>query len=534
MKTTFGTISLIVFTLILTACGGGGGGGGHSGGTGNTSKLSVSKLNIEDAQMLFLTSEPKAQISNVAATTKNKPSNDGILSSHTKLEKLSSDNQALGESSDEQEVKTLYKMTKDGLIVEVEIFDEDGKKLDQASFPPSEIRNLNENYVLFSIDFGSLAENGPAQYLVHKSTGSAYFWWGHDPDNEKHLNVQTLYSKSGWHVSNPSTHFPDSNGNLIHRSELDGHVVADGKIYLNVQEDCTNCQLNWVNRIYQLEDNDPAHLFIKSLSPDADSVHATAKMMVDNASNVFYPRSEDWSDGMRIIKPSGALMRAAVDTEALIENPGPSSFISDQLPFLNDKGKVSLLTRTVIWNGQKHEFDGARLFDINTNDGSITTLASLDGTYVSGRSPVIRAANKIFFLGAKGYGSIEDLDKRYLIELNTSANTLNLATMLPEEFDGDIANEIPPFAYNNNVLYLGDDKFQYFRIDLTDYSIKKVLDSSKYEISKITAAPNGDLIGAGLRLSDGEKVIIQVNDSGNIEVLDEFNNQTVLSLLKII
>lgn len=498
--------------LLLAACGGG---GGSAGDGGSNTAPAISRIAIQDAEMLFLASSSR---------------NDEAL-----VKRSASSGERISRAAEEPEqtVTTLYKMTDEGLVVEVELYDEDGELVENTTHTPSMVRELNDNYMLVAIDFGDLAINGPAYYLVSKTTGAAYFWWGQDPENEQLLKVMNIYTGLGWLDLNPSSFYVDQHGNSVHEMSRDNYVVADGNVYVNIQDDCTSnlCDNSWTNRVHRLNDQDPSSLNTEALSPVSDLVQG--KVMVDTDGALIYQL--EGSEDLRVVKAAGGLERISEDD--FLVGLSNDSEAREVLPLLRSNGEASVLARITVPNPNypatgelPYTFDGARLFTINASQGSLTEVSRINQYIVESRSAIMRATEETLLLGRRTYGSAQELDQHYLLSMENSTGALSLAATMPENFT---VTSTPLFALNDDVLYLADGRRQVFRIDLTDYSFTKLLDADDYETKKVSITGNGSLIANALRLSDGAEVTLRVPVDGELEVLGVLSNQSIISLIRV-
>jgi hypothetical protein len=162
------------------------------------------------------------------------------------------------------DTETLFKITDDGVILEVEYKDDDGNTIADYKVPTN-IYNINDEYIMFSFSV--------EQYLVNKTTGSVY---------ENPNLVSEYYGASDEHGShssflNTSKILSDSNNNIYYCSYDDDHLDL-GIIKIDVSDPD-----NLVKYEYTPANDNPAYYTIDSdgnmiYSNDASPWYGTTRM----------------------------------------------------------------------------------------------------------------------------------------------------------------------------------------------------------------------------------------------------------------
>ena len=132
VKTLF-TISIFVIGVFCIV-GTGGDGGDNSG----DNRSSLSRIDISGAKALVIASKNTAGSASIRA----------------------------GQNNPDK----VYKLTEDGLVIEVKFYDESGNEVSSELYYPEYIEDINDDYVFMK--FGNNIQ--PNHYIVNKSTGSAF------------------------------------------------------------------------------------------------------------------------------------------------------------------------------------------------------------------------------------------------------------------------------------------------------------------------------------------------------------------------
>lgn len=97
--------------------------------------------------------------------------------------------------------------------------------------------------------------------------------------------------------------------------------------------------------------------------------------------------------------------------------------------------------------------------------------------------------------------------------------------------------ELPPLS-DEGIVY--SDKYFYhsngtnlYKISLTDYSSQNLLTPGEYDIYTMDVDDNDILQISALRLSDGKKIIAEINGSNVLKIIDEETNQEVQYLKRL-
>ena len=187
--------------------------------------------------------------------------------------------------STSDELNKLYKVTEEGLVIEVAYLDENGDTLTRVE-SPSSIFNMSDNYILVRFQNGQ-------QYLVRKSDGAVFDASSMPP------------------VSSSQARYPD------HEIQND----ASGNIYyLGNDNNETN--------VIKLNITDPANIIVLRYSAASDQPH---RFCVDNSGNMSYLGSTAsfryrHAEGGFINNPAGYIC-TDINNDSIITAKGPSSYM---------------------------------------------------------------------------------------------------------------------------------------------------------------------------------------------------------------
>jgi len=175
-------------------------------------------------------------------------------------------------SDENPELNVLYKLTEDGLLVEVNYTDENGNEVNNSQhYKPLEVKNLNDDYVLICF----LAELDPIQnvykFIVRKSDGAVF----KAPLGVSPYNVECYYSSLDFNIGDEDFYY-------IGSQESEGYAI------------------------FNLFLDNSGNMFEKQISIESDG-HDFEYFFVDSHGNYMYPLDNVLSENHRVIAKSGSI-----------------------------------------------------------------------------------------------------------------------------------------------------------------------------------------------------------------------------------
>ncbi len=304
---------------------------------------------------------------------------------------------------------TLFKITNDGYVEEVNYFDEDGNEISYTLFP-SDIYNVNHDYLI--VIFGE----GTTGYLVRKSDGAVFTL----------MDVGTPNKGFGGYRNWPPVH-SDTENNAY-------YLVAD-----DLGQDM------WIHHVLRINLDNPARLTAQVISPTEENVdffyvnttgdvlyngmNTTPRIILSEGGLVNTPpfMTEFWTGGDEQFygieyRHHGAyqIKRLGIENRELVtENYGKASdiwFQTDRATILNLQEKVYL-----IFDGDQ----GGEVFEVYNSEANPKRVHELGMHTI--RNAV--ASDQYYYLSGT-----DDANRPALIKVEAQTNT-PASLMQPGNFD---------------------------------------------------------------------------------------------------
>ena len=412
---------------------------------------------------------------------KNEPLNLSSTPTDSKLNKLDITNaKSLFIASNRTTKATsdkLFKITNDGYIEEVKSYDENGNEI-TLTIQPLAIYNVNKEYVI--VCFGFDDEYIESGYLVRKSDGAVFT-----------LENAGYPIKPEFSFKNGKVVFTDYSGNIYYAKYDYSDNRRQGKII-------------------KLNTTDPNLITGETYSTFLDDVY---KFVIDNNGNAIYTgymNSTETTLGAyvsRIKKANGELYNELN--------------ITDHIFWLGLDGYVYYNSYNIDTNSNE-----IRKMVIDQSYNIITSPYS--SLYVGIYPPntyKLELQDRIIFIDSGSPGepffevqnpsnqprliTLSGLTFTYIIDVGCSSNYYYIAGR--DENSNSVLIKVNPL----------NDEYEF----LTDPGV--------YEIYKISASENDEVLFNAMKMSDGSKVIGKIDSNGNLTILDESLNAEIIVLERI-
>jgi hypothetical protein len=468
LKIFGGRILCFLFAIFLTACGSGGGGGGDDGNGGNVQSLG--RVDITDAKTLALVSQSSSQAS----------------------AKVSSGATASSANRD-----ILYKVTKDGLLIEVRFYDKQGNKIDSTLFSPRKIIDLTKDYL-----YVEFAPDDPIdwfRFFVRKSDG-AVFQAPAPRDHRDTLGiVQFFYT------------------------ERTTATIGDGNIYYPTNT-CWDCGSS-LNRI---DIRDSANLIDIQVSPASDSLDRLGDVpLVDASGNILYFGSAGNISVVRLIKPDGSMSNLS-GMFPISGDHGDSA-----RTFLGPTGNIYYINGSGILDENGQAQFTSSVYELTVDNGgmpSFNLFAEQSGDPLKFCCSNVK--RKYLHVGGKVIGVY--MDKAIIGEVyNTTGNFLfqpNIGLPMVEVYDAQVSN-----AYY--FLFVKKDisgARGLYRVNADTHAASELSLTSNYEIYNFKVVSDNEVIFHALRYSNGADVIGTINQLNEVIIISEVVGHPAVTLVRVL
>ncbi len=374
----------------------------------------------------------------------------------------------------------LFKVTADGLVVEVTVKDEMGSDITRT-VQPKNICNLNDDFFTATYQFNG---NGNTQtYLVRKSDGAVF-------------SGEKIFSR----------YFSSSD-----RSDLIVQEDGAGNIYYNYQ---TSGGGNSIVELIKLNVSNPQSLTTERYSASGDDI---SLFVVDKNANILY---------------AGKDANQKAITRYRNNSSGFTNLNASSSMFFTDATKENMYTIRTSFSGVEKN----TIYKLNTQTSAFELSPDTSGILHIKKSCTVKGQNKVLL-----YGVDWNFNNDYIFEF-TGSNPIATAKIPTSSLGllGYPSGNILPVesiiaSYMNYYILGNDNSFNkvLIKVDGATHSYTKLVLSSDYDIQQLVIGKNDELMFYGIRMSDGNKVLARINISGNIEVLTVFDNTTVNSLERI-
>lgn len=365
----------------------------------------------------------------------------------------------------------MFKITKEGAVVEVSYTSNSGIKASAKSLKPDAIYHANDEYMIVVFDYRFAC-------LVSKTTGAVY-----SLDN----------------VGYPEPKDPYGNGYMFVNSSP---VLSDGKnnIYFKTYfYDPDNPHKNY--ELYRIDVTNPAKVFAQPLTaPNDIQIYAFA---VDAAGNVVYHYSGNNSGGVRLALAGGGF--------AFSENIQYTVWTAPD-------GKLYYYVYEGIYDDITGEFvHPIYRLDIEGQKVTETEYGKVKNDYgIDNNSYYLMTDKRAYLLNAYGI----------LLEVYNPEDNPNVTT-----FDYKLTGNAVDVSEDGGVVYVTGQR-EVVCIDLNAKTWRYLYQSDEYEIYEATYSGQGVTVNA-LRFHDGRIIMGEIDKTGKMEVLDEKSNSKVLYLTRI-
>lgn len=369
--------------------------------------------------------------------------------------------------------KRLFKITDENYIIEVTYEDENGEPMTMKKEPVS-IYNIDDNYMI--ICFGLDDYNIDEGYLVRKNDGAVF-----SLENAGFPFVQPN------HFKNDKTVYTDSSGNIYYRTALQepGYIIAE---------------------LVKLNTENMDSITKTTYSPTEE--HVEGFIVDKNGSAPYYGRLKTEISGsktiFRIRKANGGLYNLPSGTTNFWLGLDGVSY------FLNSSGKIQKMSINSSYNVELIEYGSAYgPFYYNT------------------------------------YNSYKLALKDRIIIVDTSQGEI-YEVYNPSEQPREInltSSPIPTIrcaVASDNYYYLsgtdGENKAVLIQVNATDDSWTSLYAADTYDIYTMSVSSFDILLFNALRMSDGIKVIGEINATDSpaeLSILDEISNTEMTVLERI-
>ena len=378
------------------------------------------------------------------------------------------------ENSSNGDSSNLYKFTSSNTFEKVEFVNQDGSKINDSQIlhrvNVSNVHIVNEDFILLFGSFKVRGTNGNEvnykSLLVNKSSDQIFDFQEFNLSNNIKLGDETFQK--------------DGNGNIY---------------YLNGSKEVIKLDISNPNSLVKSK--------VLSTGQTADYFE------VDDLGNCIYKYGEssgvtnsNGTDDLRIRNPKGHIFELKMslrdNQEFWIGNNGKIYFISydwdngyqpliHTANFIND----SLVIDTVWRPNNEDEKNAVGNFFRTRSQGSY----------------LIRKINSVLFVNTY-YGWVKHF------EFNESTNSVSVFN-LPNVNDDDA------IIINSESYYYIATGSDLYKVSLNDNSHSKILNTGEYEIYSMEVNNLDQLRISALRLLDGKKVFIEIDQTGNLTTINE-------------
>jgi hypothetical protein len=446
-----GGLILILLSIVLSAC----------FDEDNNKKPSIAKMDISDARMLVM----------MSSSLQSSPSAE------------------LGEKAASKRDVVLYKLTEDGLFIEVKSYDKDGNAVNSNLYRPQIVHEVSDDYVY--VIFNWLQPLPWHIYLVRKSDGAVF-----------------RGPKDSWPIKDC-----DGKEKFVY-AQKSTMTVADGSIYYSLSPEFA---------LNKIDTADPDHLTDTQVSPQSDRVYHA---WVDKNGNILYfGRAAD--DVTRLIRPTGAVDDVSylfdkVNTwECQIFVGGDGNIYFPQ--YQSNTGNAS---QAVNYSIEIHGLDVEEGGTINTH-----LYGSMQSTDIVEQKP-FNLGRKIRFLNARGK-VIAVRENGAVAEIYNSTGNLfqaeNASLLVDSVYDAQIGDSYY-FIFGASA---DDGNPAIYRIDIDSHMGTKLPIPEDYELYKFEATSNDEVVFHALRYADGADVIGKIGTDNEIVIISEIVGHPTVELIRV-
>ena len=365
----------------------------------------------------------------------------------------------------------MFKITKEGAVVEVSYTSDSGIKASAKSLKPDAIYHANDEYMIVVFRYNIAC-------LVSKKTGAVY-----SLDN----------------VGYPEPKDPYGNGYMFANSSP---VLSDGKNNIYFKTYFYNPDNPYKNyELYRIDVTNPAKVFAQPLTAPNDYVNTFA---VDAAGNVVYNYDDiNSNNGARLAYSGGGF--ANCDYAYYWTAPD---------------GKLYYLVNDLIHDDITGEFvQPIYRLDIEGQKVTETEYGKVKsdyGNYIGNSSYYLMTDKRAYLLNAYGI----------LLEVYNPEDNPNVTTL-----DYKLTGNAVDVSEDGGLVYVTGQR-EVVCIDLNAKTWRYLYQSDEYEIYEATYSGQGVTVNA-MRFRDGRIIMGKIDREGKMEVLDEKSNSKVLYLTRI-
>ncbi|MEW6600572.1 MAG: hypothetical protein AB1499_06340 [Nitrospirota bacterium] len=473
-------ILLVLYSVVLIACGSSGGGSNNDNGDGGNVQ-SIGRIDITNSKTLALVSQDSGQ-------TSSKESLNSAASSTSR--------------------DILYKVTQDGLLIEVNFYDKQGNKIDSSLLTPRKIIDLTKDYLY--VEFAPTDPINWFRFFVRKSDGAVF------------------------QAPSPRDHGDSLGITQYFYAERTTATISDGNIYYPTNT-CWECG-SALNRI---DVRDSANLFDTRISPSSDSLDRYGDVpLVDKSGNILYFGNSGGIPVVRLIKPDGSMS----DISGIFPDGGDIS-VPDDFPcdsgctFLGPAGNIYYMNWSYVVNEHGNAEDKTSIYELNI-DNKGTPSFKLYGErsgdpvnlyYSASKRKYLSIGGKVLGIYMKSYA---DKTAAVVEVYNpTGTNLLQpVNNLLLDEIYDAKAGTAYYFLFSRDISAAR----KLYRVSSDTHEVTELSLTSDYEIYKFEVISDNDVMFHALRYSDGADVIGTINQLNEVHIISAVAGHPSVTLVRVL
>lgn len=366
----------------------------------------------------------------------------------------------------------MFKITKEGAVVEVSYTSNSGIKASAKSLKPNAIYHANDEYMIVVFDYRFAC-------LVSKTTGAVY-----SLDNVGYPEPKDPYG-NGYMFANSSPVLSDGKNNIYFKTYFYSSDNPD-KSY----------------ELYRIDVTNPAKVFAQPLTAPNDYVNTFA---VDAAGNVVYDYHDINSNyGTRLVFAGGGFAPSENIPSIVWTAPDGKLYYQGDEVYDETTGESGYPIYRLDIEGQK------------VTETEYGKVKSDYNYYIDNSSYYLMTDKRAYLL--KAYG--------ILLEVYNPEDNPNVTTL-----DYKLTGSAVDVSEDGGLVYVTGQR-EVVCIDLNAKTWRYLYQSDEYEIYEATYSGQGVTVNA-MRFRDGRIIMGKIDREGKMEVLDETSNSKVLYLTRI-